>query len=74
MMKISEDGDLVIPAALLKNCGLNPGDAVELEVSRNGILVKAEHESAESIMKWLKQEHGDEMVTLTTDQILHLLK
>ena len=73
-MKVNENGEIIVPAALVETFGFKPGDSVEVEVSRNGINVKPSEETTESIMKWLREEHGDEMATLTTDQILHLLK
>ena len=73
-MKVNSDGELVLKASLLKNFGLEPGDEPEVEVNRNGILVKPRKENADSVMKWLREEHGDEMVTLTNEQIFHLLK
>ena len=73
-MKINKNGELVVSAGLLKTLGLKSGDEVEIEMSRHGILIKPEKESAEKVMKWLRDEHGDEMATLTNDQIFHLLK
>ncbi len=72
-MKVNQHGEIVIPAVLVANFGLKAGDKVDLEVSRHGILVKPAEESAEKVMKWLREEHGTEMATLTTDQIMHLL-
>lgn len=74
VMKVNEKGEIVVPASLVKNFGFKPGDSVEVEASRKGLLVKPNEKTAESVMKWLREEHGDEMATLTTDQILHLLK
>ena len=74
MMKVNENGEIVVPAALVENFGFKPGDSVQVEASRKGLLVKPREETAESVMKWLREEHGDEMATLTTEQILHLLK
>ena len=73
-MKINEKGEIVVPASLAHNFGFQPGDELDIEVSRHGILIKPKAETAESVMQWLKNEHGDEMATLTTHQILHLLK
>lgn len=63
-----------MPAALAANFGFKAGDKVDVEVSKNGILLKPSEESAETVMKWLREEHGNELATLTTDQIMHLLR
>lgn len=73
-MKVNEQGEIVVPAALVNKFGLSSGDSIEVELSKNGILIKAREETATEVMNWLREEHGDEMVTLTTDQILNLLK
>ena len=73
-MKVNSNGEIVIPASLVEAFGFKPGDSVDVEASRSGLLVKPKEETAESVMKWLKEQHGDEMATLTTDQILQLIK
>lgn len=73
-MKVTLKRELVVTALLADNFGFHRGDDVDIEVGRHGILIKPKAETAESILQWLKDEHGDEMVTLTIDQILHLLK
>ena len=73
-MKISETGQIVIPKALVEAFGFSPGDSIDLEISRRGILIQPKEESAESVLKWLKEKHGDEMAALTTNQILNLIK
>lgn len=73
-MKIEKNGEIVIPAALVKTFGFKPGDSIQMEVSHQGILIKAEENSTEAVKKWLLEKHGDEMATLTTAQILQFLK
>jgi len=73
-MKIEKNGEIVIPATLVETFGFKPGDAIQMEVSHQGILIKPEAKSAEKVKKWLLEKHGDEMATLTTAQILQILK
>ena len=73
-MKMNEHGQITIPKTLRKLYGLEPGATLDAEVSRDGILIKPAGEHREQVVTWLKDEHGDEMATLTTDQIMQLIQ
>ena len=72
-MKIDDNGRLTIPRELQERFGLHPGTSVEIEVSRDGILLKPMDTHRLGVAEWLKNDHGDEMVTLTTDTIMRLV-
>ena len=73
-MKMNENGEVAIPKQLRDLFGLGPGSELEAVVSRDGILIKPGADHRDQVCQWLKDEHGDEMATLTTDQIMHLIK
>lgn len=73
-MKMNQDGQITIPKPLRDLLGLEPGALLEAELSRDGILIKPGQNHREQVSQWLKSEHGDEMTTLTTDQIMHLIQ
>lgn len=72
-MKMDENGQITIPKTLRDLFGLEGGATLEAEVSKDGILIKPKANHREQVSNWLKDEHGDEMATLTTDQIMHLI-
>jgi len=72
-MKMNEAGQVTIPKALRDRFGLHPDSSLDVEVSKDGILIKPMASHREQVSQWLKDEHGGEMATLTTDQIMHLI-
>ncbi len=72
-MKMNQNGQVTIPKALRDLLGLEPDTDIQIELSKDGILLKPVLSNAEDVMVWLKKEHGDEMATLTNDQIFHLM-
>lgn len=72
-MKMNQKGQVTIPKAIRELFGLQPDTVIDVEVSRDGILLKPVLSSTDDVMAWLKNEHGDEMATLTNDQIFHLM-
>lgn len=72
-MKMNQKGQVTIPKAIRELFGLQPDTVIDVEVSRDGILLKPVSSSTDDVMAWLKNEHGDEMATLTNDQIFHLM-
>jgi AbrB family looped-hinge helix DNA binding protein len=73
-MKMNQDGQITIPKPLRDLLGLEPGDLLEAELNKDGILIKPRQTHREKVTQWLKSEHGDEMATLTTDQLMHLIQ
>ena len=73
-MKMNQDGQITIPKPLRDLLGLEPGAVLEAELSKDGILIRPGLKHRDQIIQWLKSEHGDEMATLTTDQIMHLIQ
>ena len=73
IMKINAEGQITIPIQIREQFGLTPGANVEAEVSKDGILIKPMPTHREQVVRWLKDEHGSEMATLTTDQIMQLI-
>ena len=72
-MKMNQDGQITIPKQLRDLLGLEAGAVLQAELSKDGILIRPELKHREQVAKWLKDEHGDEMATLTTDQIMRLI-
>lgn len=72
-MIIDERGRLTIPKTIREEFGLYPGETAEIEVNRDGILIKPAESHRGRLLKWLKEEHGSEMASLTTDQIMRLI-
>lgn len=72
-MKMNEHGQITLPKALRERFGLHAGSNLELEVTRDGILIKPMPSHREQVSQWFKDEHGDEMATLTTAQIMQLI-
>ena len=73
-MKVNEQGQITIPEALRQKFGLEPGSEVEIEVSKDGILLKPLPTHREEVVRWFRDEHGDELANLTTDQIMSLIE
>lgn len=73
-MKISKEGSNAILKNLLSRFGFEPGMDVEIEISRDGILVKPAESHRAQVADWLRNEHGSEMATLTTDQLMRLIQ
>lgn len=73
-MRVNEQGQITIPAALRTQFGLEPGANIEAEVTKDGILLKPMPTHREQVAKWFRDEHGDEMANLTTDQIMGLIQ
>ncbi len=73
-MKIDENGSLTLPAELRDQFGLLPGTNVELVVNRDGISIKPAHSHQEQVLKWLRDKHGSEMATLSTSDVMRLMR
>lgn len=73
-MKMNQDGQITIPKQLRDLLGLEPGAVLEAELNKDGILIRPGQKHRDQVIQWLKSEHGDEMATLTTDQIMHLIQ
>ncbi|MFT5467056.1 MAG: AbrB family looped-hinge helix DNA binding protein [Verrucomicrobiales bacterium] len=73
-MKVNEQGQITIPEALREQFGPEAGANVEVEVTKNGILLKPMSTHRAQVEKWFRDEHGDEMASLTTDQIMKLIQ
>ncbi len=71
---MNEDGQVTIPKTLRDLMGIAPGDQLDVSVTKEGILIKPMLSHRQQVAQWLKDEHGDEMATLTTDQIMRLLQ
>ena len=73
-MKMNKDGQITIPKELRDLFGLQPGSVLDAELSKGGILIKPQASHLEQVAQWFKDEHGDEMAALTTDQIMRLTR
>lgn len=73
-MKINESGQITIPAELRTLLGLTAGQEVQVELSRDGILIQPMDTHRAQIAQWLRDEHGSELATLTTDQVMRLMQ
>jgi AbrB family looped-hinge helix DNA binding protein len=73
-MKVNEKGQITIPSKLREQFGLLPGTAVSIEVNKDGILLKPAESHRVQVAKWLEDEHGSAMASLTTQDIMHLIK
>jgi AbrB family looped-hinge helix DNA binding protein len=72
-MKIDSSGQITIPKELRERFGLLPGMEVEVEVNANGLLIKPAKSHRDLVTKWLHDEHGGAMASLTTDQLMSLI-
>ncbi|MGB1936041.1 MAG: AbrB/MazE/SpoVT family DNA-binding domain-containing protein [Akkermansiaceae bacterium] len=73
-MKMNQSGQVTIPKVIRETFGLEPDSELIVETSKDGILIKPMPSHREQVNKWFKDEHGDELATLTTDQIMHLIQ
>jgi AbrB family looped-hinge helix DNA binding protein len=73
-MKIDKNGGLTLPNELREQFGLLPGTSVELVVNQDGILIKPTESHREQVLKWLRDQHGGEMASLTTADIMRLIR
>lgn len=73
-MKMNEEGQVTIPETLRELMGIKLGDELEVSVTKEGILIKPMQSHREQVAQWFRDEHGDEMATLTTDQIMRLIQ
>jgi len=73
-MKMNQSGQITIPKVLREQFGLQPGSDLVVETSKEGILIKPMPSHLEQVSQWFKNEHGSEMASLTTDQIMRLVR
>ncbi|MCP5536865.1 MAG: AbrB/MazE/SpoVT family DNA-binding domain-containing protein [Akkermansiaceae bacterium] len=73
-MKIDENGQITIPKVLREKFGFVPDSTLVVETTREGILIKPMPSHMEQVSQWFKDEHGSEMASLTTDQIMRLVR
>lgn len=71
---MNEKGQVTIPKALRDIFGLSSESDLDAVVSKDGILIKPASNHREQVSQWLKDEHGSEMASLTTEQIMHLIQ
>ncbi len=72
-MKINQSGQITISKELRERFGFQVDSTIEVEVSKEGILIKPMASHREQVCRWFKSEHQNEMATLTTNQIMHLI-
>lgn len=72
-MKINQSGQVTIPKVIRDQFGLEADTELIVETSKDGILIKPMPSHREQVNQWFKDEHGDEMATLTTAQIMKLI-
>jgi len=73
-MKINQSGQVTIPKLIREKFGLEPDPVLIEENIKDGILIKPMPSHRDQVNQWFKDEHGDELATLTTDQIMHLIQ
>jgi len=73
-MKINHSGQVTIPKVLRDQFGLKPDTDLIVETTKDGILIKPMPSHMEQVNQWFKNEHGDEMASLTTAQIMKLIR
>jgi len=73
-MKMNQSGQITIPKVLRKQFGLQPDSDLVIETSKEGILIKPMPSHLKQVSQWFKDEHGSEMASLTTDQIMRLIR
>ena len=71
-MNMNQEGQITIPKKLRELMGIEPRTPLDIGVSEEGILIKPLFSHREKIIRWLREEHADEIATLTTDQIMRL--
>ncbi|NNJ85879.1 MAG: AbrB/MazE/SpoVT family DNA-binding domain-containing protein [Akkermansiaceae bacterium] len=73
-MKMNQHGQITIPKVLREKFGLVPDSTLIVETSKDGILIKPMPSHLEQVSQCVKDEHGNEMASLTTDQIMRLVR
>jgi len=74
-MKLNSHGQVIIPKKLRELLGLQPGSELQVSLTKEGILIAPKSiDHRKQLLNWLQETHGDEMATLTTDQVLKLLR
>jgi len=73
-MKMNHTGQITIPKVLRDQFGLKPDSTLIVETSKEGILIKPMPSHRGQVNQWFKDEHGSEMASLTTDQIMRLIR
>jgi AbrB family looped-hinge helix DNA binding protein len=71
-MKIGSNGEIKLPRNLRERFGFHPGEKVDVELSKEGILLKPMKSSREDLIQWLKTEHDTELATLRTNELMRL--
>jgi AbrB family looped-hinge helix DNA binding protein len=73
-MKVTDKGQVTIPAALRERYGLLPGTEVEIVAAGTGIQVKpskrASKTKSSAFDQWLSKASGSAKTGMSTDQIL----
>ncbi|MBT8038128.1 MAG: AbrB/MazE/SpoVT family DNA-binding domain-containing protein [Verrucomicrobiae bacterium] len=70
---MNQSGQITIPKELRDRFGLNPDSDLIVTVSKDGILIKPRPTHRQQVNQWFKDEHGNELATLTTAQIMKLI-
>ncbi|BDS07571.1 hypothetical protein NT6N_26110 [Oceaniferula spumae] len=73
-MKMNQSGQITIPKVLRDQFGFKPDSTLIVETTKEGILLKPMPSHREQVSQWFKDKHGGEMATLTTDQIMRLIR
>ena len=73
-VKMNQSGQITIPKVLREQFGLEPDSTLIVETSKEGILIKPMPSHLEQVSQWFKDEHGSEMASLTTDQVMRLIR
>jgi len=74
-MKLNSHGQVIIPKKLRELLGLLPGTELGVTLTKEGVLIAPKDiDHRKQLLNWLQDKHGDEMATLTTDQIMKLLR
>ncbi len=73
-MQMNQSGQITIPKVLCEQFGLQPDSDLVIEASKDGILIKPMPSHLEQVSQWFKDEHGSEMASLTTNQVMRLVR
>lgn len=68
-MKVNAHGQITIPAELRNKLGLLPHSEIQLEIVKDGILIRPSI-SSKKLPEWIQYMAGKGDVNLSTDQIL----
>ena len=71
-MKVGPNGEIKLPRKLRERFGFHPGEEVEMKLGKDGILLKPMESHREDLIQWLKNEHGDELATLRTGELMRI--